>query len=116
MYQITRRPVKKMQFKLGDEVVEFILQEQITVNHFAEIQGELAELQKDESPDAAQKIGNCIVRLMLLIFGDQAAKKILTYFEDDYVEMLEQIYPYLMDVVVPELKKRSKARAKKWTK
>lgn len=113
MYQITRRTPHKMQFKLGEEVLEFTLNESVTVNKFAEIQGELAKLKDDNTPEASVKIGECIARMMYLIFGDQA-KKILEFFEDDYVEMLEQIYPYIMKVIVPELKKRSKARAKAW--
>lgn len=113
MFKVTRNKEKAMSFMLGDTVVEYQLPNEMAVARFKEIQGELAALneQKDD-PDIITKIGACIMRLMRLFFGDEVTEALLTFFDGNYVEMIEQLFPYINDEVIPEIKRRSKARVK----
>lgn len=114
MYKITRKTTEKpMQFMLGDTVVEFKLPNETAVARFKELQGELAALhQQKDDPAIVEKIGECIIKLMRLFFGDEVTETMLVFFDGNYVEMIEQMFPYINKVIIPEIKKRSKARAK----
>ena len=114
MYKITRKTTEKpMRFMLGDSVVEFNLPNETAVSRFKEIQGELAALhQQQDDPDIVEKIGACIIRLMRLFFGNDITETMLVFFEGNYVEMIEQMFPYIDKEIIPEIKRRSKARAK----
>lgn len=114
MYKITRKATEKpMRFMLGDTVVEFKLPNETAVSRFKEIQGELAALhQQKDDPAIVEKIGDCIIRLMRLFFGDDVTEEMLVFFEGNYIEMIEQLFPYINKELIPEIKRRSKIRAK----
>lgn len=116
MYKIERTKNQLIeQFQLGNETVEFTLNPTAIVSKFAEYQGRLVLLQeqyrKEPSEISLGRIGETVLDLFQLLFGEQT-EKILLFFDGDWTEMLEQVYPYIMFELYPKLKKASIERAK----
>ena len=52
---------------------------------------------------AIEERGKCVVDMFVLLFGQQATEKILAFYEDNYVEMLTDIFPFIQEVIIPKL-------------
>ena len=68
---------------------------------------EIAIDPKDEQSLATY--GNIVMQLLRLIFGDDA-DVILAHYEGRYLEMLDNIMPYIFHTIGPELRKLSRQR------
>ena len=68
---------------------------------------EIAIDPKDEQSLATY--GNIVMQLLHLIFGADA-DVILTHYEGRYLEMLDNIMPYIFHTIGPELRKLSRQR------
>ena len=114
MIEVKRRSAlaKPIQFKLGDEVIEFSVPATASAGKFAEIQGKIVKLREINTPDAEAKIGEQIIIMMRLLFGNEATIKILNFFDANYSEMLTQIYPLIMKKIIPALRKESRKKAR----
>ncbi len=63
--------------------------------------------------EALEQYGEAVLSLLALIFGDDGAKTILTHYDGNYTEMLEDIYPYILDQVAPKIREASKDKRKR---
>lgn len=52
---------------------------------------------------AYETYGVAVVGIFDLIFGDEGTKKILEFFEENYIEMGVQIVPFIRTVVIPQI-------------
>ena len=68
---------------------------------------EIAIDPKDEQ--SLEAYGNIVMQLLRLIFGDDA-DVILAHYEGRYLEMLDNIMPYIFHTIGPELRKLSRRR------
>lgn len=69
-----------------------------------------------ESEDAAIALGAATVHLFEIIFGGENTEKILACYQNRYTEMLEDIAPFILEVIEPQLNAAAKARADKYRK
>lgn len=67
----------------------------------------------DPSDAGAQEVlslfGDAVLSLLGLVFGDDGAAEILDFYEDAYVEMAVAVFPYIEDVIVPEIRRSAEA-------
>lgn len=68
---------------------------------------EIAIDPKDEQ--SLEDYGQIVMQLLRLIFGDDA-DVILSHYEGRYLEMLDNIMPYIFHTIGPELRKLSRQR------
>lgn len=68
---------------------------------------EIAIDPKDEQ--SLEAYGKIVMQLLRLIFGDDA-DVILSHYEGRYLEMLDNIMPYIFHTIGPELRKLSRQR------
>ena len=68
---------------------------------------EIAIDPKDEQ--SLEAYGQIVMQLLHLIFGDDA-DVILAHYEGRYLEMLDNIMPYIFHTIGPELRKLSRQR------
>ena len=54
--------------------------------------------------------GAAVVAVFRVIFGDDGAEKILTFYERHYSEMLLDIFPFINNVIMPKINEASAAR------
>lgn len=115
MYKIDRaNKAIKMEFLLGEKQVSYFLPDSITPGKIAEINGALVKARElPDKTEAYTAMGNAITELMTAVFGIALANEIIHYFDSNYEEMLTEVLPYIVDVVIPAIKKRSQERAKK---
>ena len=69
-----------------------------------------AEVAIDPKDDKSlEAYGQIVMQLLRLIFGDNA-DVILSHYEGRYLEMLDNIMPYIFRTIGPELRKLSRQR------
>lgn len=82
---------------------------------------------REFAPDVSieKNYGEAVIGLLQLIFGEENTVTILDYFEGHYIELSTEIFPFIIEVIVPRIKqyaeeKRAKlannyrAKARKW--
>lgn len=85
-------------------------------NRLRRMLGELqAEAEKSPFDDAViSKLGIVIVAFFGLIFGKDGCKKLVDYYENNYTEMLEDVAPFIVDVVIPQMNLAMEERVNKY--
>lgn len=70
-------------------------------NRLIQAEQSLRKAQKENIQDVESCMeiyGEAVISIMSLILGEENARKILEYFEGRYIEMAQQIFPYLTEV------------------
>ena len=55
--------------------------------------------------------GKAVIALFSLVFGEEGTKKLLEYYGNGYSEMLQDVAPFIADVINPQIEAAMKARA-----
>lgn len=77
------------------------------------LQMKIIDLQHNTSDEQDyDALGNAIVSLFVLVFGDENTKRIVAFYENDFATMLIDVFPYLRNTVFAELNRRTAARMK----
>lgn len=62
---------------------------------------------KDENPEEIQKsveiLGTAVVDLLEAVFGTEDAEKIIRFYEGRYIEMSQEVIPFITQCVIPKL-------------
>ncbi len=70
-------------------------------------------LKEDVSEAAQEQYGNAIIAILNVIFGEAGANEVLAFYENRYIEMSEELLPFIANVFIPEMRKRSEEKQKK---
>lgn len=124
MYKITKSKKFTDQLELEDGNKKELVEVTIDLNagkikRYRALQIKAIELQKqhsnnsepDNEDEILSQIGTCVIDIFVLLFGEKATDKILKFYENDYTQMFYDIYPYIEDVIIPEIKRTIKIRA-----
>ena len=68
------------------------------------------------SEEALMALGMCIVSFFKLIFGEEGGEKLLDFYENRYTEMLEDVAPYVVEVIQPQIDAAMRQRAERYKK
>nr|DAY06400.1 MAG TPA: hypothetical protein [Caudoviricetes sp.] len=120
MYTIEKSRTFDDELKITDENRELLLKIHLGINpsmipQYRALLLRLTELQKQSQPDVTS-IGACIVDIMGLLLGKTNTEKIIAFYENNYTQMLYDIFPYIQQVIVPEVEKLAKDRKKMFSK
>lgn len=63
---------------------------------------------------AYESIGNAVISLLQLIFGDDGAQKIINFYDGKYEELLIEILPYIINVIIPHVRNASAENRKRF--
>ena len=121
MYKITRKNRIKEQLQLcnADGSVACELEVDINVdeitNRVAKAYDTLGmaqlELQKDPGdPKFMEAYGNAVIALLDIIFGESGCEMLLAFYENNYTEMLLDIFPFVNGEIMPKIREASAAR------
>lgn len=91
------------------------------IPQYRAVQLRMLELQKQNQTDPGNEavingIGECIVQTMTLLFGEENAEAIIRFYENDLEQMLLDVFPYIRDVIVPQIEKIAKERKQQYRK
>lgn len=115
MHELKRSHKIKEELKIGDEIITINLDADSITREFRKRQIEIVhaekavrQLQKDgidklKIDDALGIYGEAIISLFNLIFGDENTIKIIDFYEDNYIEMSQEVIPYINNVIYPQI-------------
>lgn len=91
------------------------------IPQYRAVQLRLVELQKQNQTDPGNTeivagIGECIVQTMTLLFGEENAEAIIRFYDNDLAQMLMDVFPYIRDVIIPQIEKIAKERKQQYRK
>lgn len=62
-----------------------------------------------------EKLGELIIELFNLVFGAEGAAKIFDLYQNRYMDMIGDCYPYIKEVVEPKLVSAMKEKTERYT-
>ncbi len=91
------------------------------IPQYRAVQLRLVELQKQNQTDPGNTeivagIGECIVQTMTLLFGEENTEVIIRFYDNDLAQMLMDVFPYIRDVIIPQIEKIAKERKQQYRK
>jgi hypothetical protein len=111
MVTLRRKAKSSETFKLGKEKITISLDPMKVVLEFkkkyetlaAAEKAAIAAVGKNDSEEIFETYGNAIFAVMDLFFGEENRKKIVTFYDWNYVEMTQVILPYITDKLLPKV-------------
>ena len=113
-YKLTRSEKIVEEIQLGEEVLKVEIDVEKIGTKIFEVYNRLFTKQKElsnaidnelitttEKENVITKYGEVIIELICLIFGEENAEKILKFYENNFIEMAQQVTPFITEVVVP---------------
>ncbi len=91
------------------------------IPQYRAVQLRMLELQKQNQTDPGNEavingIGECVAQTMTLLFGEENAEAIIRFYENDLEQTLLDVFPYIRDVIVPQIEKIAKERKQQYRK
>lgn len=63
---------------------------------------------RDSVSDAYTKYGEAVLQLYTLVFGEEDTERIVSFFDGRYTAMMQDINPFIANVVAPAIRERLK--------
>ena len=119
-YKITRKPRIKEDLELcnpdGSTALTIPVDIDVDVmgGRIRKAYGSLAEAQKKITADSSdlEAYGGAVVTLFACIFGEDGTAKMLTFYQENYTEMLLDVFPFIQNVILPRVAEVSQQRKK----
>lgn len=118
MYRVERAQRNIVQLGLGDEVISIRVGGLAIWKKYIQAQERLLDIQKKlEAYEREQKetpvelmtlLGDTIVYIFQLLFGEDNTKKIVEFFEGEYDEMFSALLPFITKELIPKIKETAK--------
>lgn len=112
MYQITRnRIVEDLKVTDAGTGEELVLHVDLSVDQIMQRYLQAAEAftkarnnaNKGLTEERVEKLGEAILNLFVVIFGQEQAQKLVDFYGESYTEMLADVVPFINDVVAPKI-------------
>lgn len=114
MHELKRSKKIFEEVKIGDEILTVNISADTALKEFnknfnAVIAAENTLKQLADGADvdieqAADAYSQAVIGLLKLLFGGENTAKILTFYENNYVEMVNEVFPFVLDVILPKVK------------
>lgn len=121
-YQVSRHKRVIEDLELTDEsgnVIETlhidldadVMARQLSVKHLALINAQKAMQNAQDSQEADKKlevIGNTVTDLFEAVFGPDNTRKIINFYDNRYIEMCQEVLPFVVNIVIPKVRSAAK--------
>lgn len=124
-YQAKRRKIYEEDFQLLDEQGKVVhtlkvsldadsMVTKLSEKHIALVNAlkNIQNVKNTTSDNALTVLGNTVIDILEAVFGKEDAKTILDFYENKYVEMCQEVMPFVTGVVIPEVRKIAQANKK----
>lgn len=125
-YRLERASEATIELEVGDETLVIPITGMSLYKKVLEAQGRLREVQTkietlaknkvDITQELISYLGETVIYLFGVAFGKENADKILAFYEGNYDEMLLKVYPFFINVYLPELKENARAESRNYAK
>lgn len=113
MYEIKKTPRLKDELKLTDGEKELIVTVDVDFNsamhRYNMAKNAIIRAQKV----SAEETGKAVCTMFEVFFGTDATVQIFEWYDGRWEDMLEDIFPYIENVLAPKLKAASEAKREK---
>lgn len=66
----------------------------------------------EEISDCVEKLGNAVIQMFEAVFGEEDTKTIVSFYDNRYIEMCQEVVPFIKNVVMPRVRKIKKENQK----
>ncbi len=66
----------------------------------------------EEMGDCVEKLGNAVIQMFEAVFGEEDTKTIISFYDNRYIEMCQEVVPFIKNVVIPRIGKIKKENQK----
>lgn len=125
-YRLEREKANTIEVEVGEETLKIPVKGMGAYRKVLEAQGRLKDIQTkielmsrentEVTKELVEFLGESVIYLFSVAFGEENAKKILDFYEGNYDEMLLKVYPFFKDVYLPALKNSAKEDSREYTK
>lgn len=124
-YKLERAKRIVKEFELAGEVITINLSADDIIKEFTKTQNDIIradiEIKKAQAEGVSvenmnQRVamyGEAIIAMFRLIFGEETTEKILNFYENNYTEVIEMVFPFIQDEIIPEINALVDDRRKK---
>lgn len=124
-YQAKRRKIYEEDFQLVDEHGNIVHTLKVSLDadsivgklskkHVALVNAlkNVQNAKNTASEDALTVLGDTVIDILEAVFGKEDAKTIIDFYDNRYVEMCQEVMPFVTGTVVPEVRKISQENKK----
>lgn len=125
-YKLEREKARSIELEVNGEILEIpvggmnlyhkVLEAQ---SKLKDIQTKISNMNKENQPiteELVKFLGDTIIYLFKLAFGEKNTDKILAFYEGNYDEMLLKVYPFFLKEYFPALKEKALSESKEYAK
>lgn len=120
MYELKRKKRISEKLKVGDEVLEIKIDTNALLPEYSKLKDALIIAQNEASKEPnevnLEKLGGITVKMIEVLMGKENAQKVFAFYEDNYFEMMEEVVPFVNEVIVPQFTAQTEATKKKYRK
>ena len=114
MHEIHKRDKVKEVFHITDNdgrelTVESVLDPGEALPAWNRAKNSIIRAQTAKQPDF-EALGQAIVDTFAVFFGEEGAAKILDFYDGNYTDMMEDVFPYIQAILLPKLEAESAKR------
>ena len=73
---------------------------------------DVREMQDGEAGMKMELLGNAVTDILEAVFGREDAKTILEFYDTRYIEMCQEVIPFITDIVIPQVRKIGQSNKK----
>lgn len=118
MYTVKRSKKFTEKFKVEDNGKELILDIELDIDkmfndfHKEWRNMELANIEIQKGSLDYIKLGNAVISVLNVVFGKDNTDKLIKFYGANYIELVQDVIPFIADVIKPEFDRQVKVRQK----
>lgn len=120
MYTIKRQKRIQEKLKMGNMIIHLDISVDSIADGFTSRYNDVIRAQKSikhsaqngVQDDAYAQYGEAVVLLLCIVFGEDATEKMCLFFENNYAEMLSEVFPFIEHVIMPQIKEDAEQKMK----
>lgn len=125
-YKLERESGRTIELEVNGEILQIPVKGMSVYRKVLDAQSKLKDIQtkienlsKNDvavTNELVEFLGQTVIYLFNVAFGEANTQKILDFYEGNYDEMLLKVYPFFLTVYLPSLKDNAKAESQAYAK
>ena len=125
-YKLEREKTNFIEVEIGDSKLSIPVKGMAVYRKVLDAQGKLRDIQTkieniaknnvEVTDELVEFLGQTIIYLFNVAFGEKNTQRILDFYEGNYDEMLMKVYPFFLNVYLPALKAGAKRESQEYAK
>ena len=125
-YKLERESGRTIELEVDGEILQIPVKGMAVYRKVLDAQGRLKDIQtkidnlgkngNGITHELVEFLGQSVIYLFNVAFGESNTQRILDFYEGNYDEMLLKVYPFFLSVYLPALKDNAKAESQAYAK